>query len=263
MPTSAEPSGWRKIRLANMGIHRSLFPLPLRATPEGVVAVGGRPTPDILEEAYRRGIFPWPHEGVPLLWFCPDPRFVLPPHCAHFSRSLRKELRRGRFEVSADRDFPAVIRACAAKARPDQGGGTWISRGMIAGYTALHRRGLAHSIEARMEGKLVGGLYGVSLGGMFFGESMFTDVADASKVCFATLLANLVQWDFHLVDCQQETRHLASFGAEPWPRSRFLAELRQALRTPTKRGAWTLDLGPAEAAETLATARSSGETDRP
>src|SRR4029434_10453998 len=104
------------IRAGPMGTHRSLFPLPLRATPEGVVAVGGRPHPEILVEAYRRGSFPLRHEGVPLLWFCPDPRFVLPPHRAHLSRSLRKELRRGRFEVSADRDFPAVIRACAAKA---------------------------------------------------------------------------------------------------------------------------------------------------
>lgn len=239
-----------------MGIHRSMFPLPLRATPEGVVAVGGRPDPEILEEAYRRGIFPWPHEGVPLLWFCPDPRFVLPPERAHLSRSLKKELRRGRFEVSADRDFPAVIRACAAKERPDQGG-TWINREMIAGYTGLHRKGLAHSIEARLDGRLVGGLYGVSLGGVFFGESMFAHVADASKVCFATLLANLRQWNFSLVDCQQETRHLASFGAEPWARPRFLAELRRALETPTRRGKWTLDLGPAEAADRFSAARPS------
>lgn len=245
-----------------MGTHRSLFPLPLRATPDGVVAVGGRPDPEILEDAYRRGIFPWPHEGMPLLWFCPNPRFVLPPRHAHLSRSLRKELRRGRFEVSADRDFPAVIRACAKKERPEQGG-TWINREMISGYTALHRRGLAHSIEARLEGKLVGGLYGVSFGGVFFGESMFAEVADASKVCFATLLANLVHWDFHLVDCQQETRHLASFGAEPWPRTRFLAALRRALDLPTRQGPWTLDLGPAEAAEAFSGSASSDRADRP
>lgn len=245
-----------------MGIHRSLFPLPLRATPDGVVAVGGRPDPEVLEEAYRRGIFPWPHEGAPLLWFCPDPRFVLPPGRAHLSRSLKKELRRGRFEVSADRDFRAVIRACAAKVRPDQGG-TWITREMIAGYTALHRAGLAHSIEARLDGKLVGGLYGVSLGGVFFGESMFADVADASKVCFATLIANLRLWNFSLIDCQQETRHLASFGAEPWPRTRFLAALRQALAAPTRRGPWTLEVGPAEAAEGPAGARPSKATDSP
>lgn len=245
-----------------MGIHRSLFPLPLRATPDGVVAVGGRPDPEILEEAYRRGIFPWPHEGAPLLWFCPDPRFVLPPERAHLSRSLKKELRRGRFEISADRDFSAVIRACAAKVRPDQGG-TWITREMIAGYTALHRKGLAHSIEARLDGRLVGGLYGVSLGGVFFGESMFADVPDASKVCFATLLANLRHWGFGLVDCQQETRHLATFGAEPWPRSRFLAELRRTLAAPTRRGVWTLDLGPAEAAATLSASRPSKKNDSP
>ncbi len=226
-----------------MGIQRSLFPRPLRVTPDGVVAVGGRPDPQVLEEAYRSGIFPWPHEGVPLLWFCPDPRFVLTPERAHISRSLRKTLRRGRFEVTADRDFRAVIRACAGKERPDQGG-TWITAEMIAGYTALHDRGIAHSVEAWLDGRLVGGLYGVSLGAVFFGESMFAEVADASKVCFATLLAHLVRWDFQLVDCQQETRHLASFGAEPWARPRFLAELRRALQHPTRRGPWTFDLYP-------------------
>ncbi len=232
-----------------MVIRRSPFPQPLRATPDGVVAVGGQPTPDLLEEAYRRGIFPWPQEGVPLLWFCPDPRFVLEPHRAHIARSLQKELRRGRFEVTADRNFPEVIRACAEQARPDQGGGTWINPEMIAGYSALHEQGIAHSIEARIDGELVGGLYGVSLGAVFFGESMFAHTDNASKVCFATLLANLARWGFRLVDCQQETRHLASFGAEAWPRPRFLTELRQALKVPTRRGAWTLDLGAARAGE--------------
>ncbi len=252
--------GWRiRGRVAEnseMGSQRSLFPQPLRATPDGVVAVGGRPEPEILEDAYRRGIFPWPHEGTPLLWFCPDPRFVLQPRHAHLSRSLRKDLRRGRFEISADRDFPAVIRACAAKNRPGQGG-TWINREMIAGYVELHRRGLAHSIEARRGGTLVGGLYGVSLGGVFSGESMFADETGASKVCFATLLGNLAHWGFQLVDCQQETRHLASFGAEPWPRSRFLAALRRALAMPDRRGPWSLDLGPAKAAQVLAAEDSS------
>ena len=213
------------------------------------MAVGGRPDPGTLEAAYRRGIFPWPHEGMPLLWFCPDPRFVLEPARMHLSRSLKKELRHGRFEVRADTAFSAVIRSCARKVRPEQGGGTWITPAMISGYTALHERGIAHSIEAWQGGHLVGGLYGVSLGAVFFGESMFADVSNASKVCLATLAANLSAWGFRLLDCQQTTEHLATFGAAEWPRARFLDALKRALDVPTRIGPWTLDLGPAEAAE--------------
>lgn len=209
--------------------------------------MGGRPDPETLKEAYSRGIFPWPHEEVPLLWFCPDPRFVLVPEAAHVARSLRKEMRRGGFEVRADTAFQEVIRACARKERRGQKG-TWITGEMIAGYTALHEEGLAHSIEAWRDGRLVGGLYGISMGAVFFGESMFTEVPNASKVAFATLLANLVRWRFHLVDCQAYTPYLESFGAEDWTRARFLAVLKRALRAPARPGKWTLELGPAEAA---------------
>jgi leucyl/phenylalanyl-tRNA--protein transferase len=204
----------------------------------------------MLKEAYSRGIFPWPHEGVPLLWFSPDPRFVLRPEEAHVGRSLRREMRRGGFEVRADTAFQQVIRGCAEASRPDQKG-TWITREMIAGYTALHEEGLSHSIEAWRDGRLAGGLYGISLGGVFFGESMYAVAPNASKVAFATLLANLVRWHFQLVDCQAYTDHLASFGAVEWPRARFLAALDRALREPTRRGPWTLELGPAAAADAV------------
>lgn len=185
---------------------------------------------------------------MPLLWFCPDHRFVLLPGEAHVSRSLRKEMRRGAFSVRADTAFREVIRACARKERPGQNG-TWITGEMIAGYTALHEEGLAHSIEAWLDGRLVGGLYGISMGSVFFGESMFAEAPNASKVAFATLLANLIHWRFDLVDCQAYTPYLESFGAEDWPRNRFLAVLKRALRAPTRMGKWTLDLGPVEAAE--------------
>ena len=237
---------WKGLR------RRVLFPPASWASPEGVLAVGGRPDAATLKEAYGRGIFPWPHEGVPLLWFCPDPRFVLVPEEAHVSRSLRREMRRGTFGVRTDTAFEEVIGRCSRQPRPGQNG-TWITPEMIAGYTALHGEGLAHSIEAWQGGRLVGGLYGISLGGVFFGESMFADVPNASKVAFATLLGNLIHWRFPLVDCQSYTDYLASFGAVEWPRRRFLSVLRTTLALPTRQGPWTLELGPAEAAEVLKT----------
>lgn len=215
--------------------------------PDGIVAVGGTPDPETLIAAYGHGIFPWPHDDYPLLWFCPDPRFALVPEDAHLSRSLRKRMRRSLYEVRADTAFARVIRRCSEKPRPGQDG-TWITKEMIAGYVALHERGLAHSIEAWQGDRLVGGLYGVSLGGVFFGESMFADAPDASKVCLGTLLGNLVHWGFELLDCQSYTDNLAAFGAQDWPRPLFLAILERALRAPTRAGRWTLDLGPAEAA---------------
>jgi leucyl/phenylalanyl-tRNA--protein transferase len=240
---------------------RALFPPVSRTSSEGVIAVGGRPDPETLLEAYSRGIFPWPHEGMPLLWFCPNPRFVLLPGEAHVSRSLRKVMRRGTYEVRADTAFSEVMRGCSSVPRPGQDG-TWITPGMLAGYTALHQQGLAHSIEAWQDGELVGGLYGVSLGAVFYGESMFAHAPDASKVAFATLLANLVRWRFDLVDCQNATEHLARFGAEDWPRARFLAALKRALRVPTRRGPWEFEIGPAEAAEMLAGPSRKNEEER-
>ncbi|HTQ78740.1 MAG TPA: leucyl/phenylalanyl-tRNA--protein transferase [Thermoanaerobaculia bacterium] len=236
---------------SRFGSRRIVFPPPAAANEDGVLAIGGRPDPETLLTAYSRGIFPWPHEGYPLLWFCPDPRFVLVPTAAHLPRSLRKTLRRGGFEVRADTAFQRVMEACAAAPRPDRQG-TWINPAMIAGYTELHRRGLAHSIEAWQDGRLVGGLYGISLGAVFFGESMFASVPDASKVAFATLLANLIEWQFALVDCQTYTEHLDRFGAVDWPRAKFLRVLKKALKAPTRPGPWELAIGPAAAAERLA-----------
>jgi leucyl/phenylalanyl-tRNA--protein transferase len=163
-----------------------------------------------------------------MFWFSPDPRFVLRPAQTHVGRSLRKVLRAGRFEVRFDSAFAAVMRACAQSRRRHERG-TWISEPMIAAYTELHRLGWAHSVESFRGGRLVGGLYGVAIGGAFFGESMFYGEPDASKVAFATLAAELAAREFRLIDCQQETAHLARFGARPMPRRRFLRELERAI----------------------------------
>lgn len=228
-----------------------VFPPPEGASPEGVVAIGGDFSPERLLLAYGQGIFPWPTEGSPLLWFSPDPRFALAPTEAHVGRSLRKAIRRGEYRVSTDRAFAQVIRACAERPRPGQSG-TWITDELIEGFEALHANGFAHSVEAWRGDELVGGLYGVSLGGMFFGESMFATAPDASKVAFATLLGNLVEWEFVLVDSQVYTEHLARFGARSWGRRRFLATLHAALTRPTRRGPWTLPLDPIAALDRLA-----------
>ncbi len=206
--------------------------------PSGMLALGGDLSPDRIVLAYSSGIFPWYGEDVPILWYSPDPRYVLDPLAAHVPRSLRKTMRRGHFEVRFDTRFGDVIRRCAETPRPEQDS-TWITSDMVAGYERLHALGLAHSIEAFEEDQLVGGLYGVSLGGMFFGESMFTEVADASKVAFATLLGWLPTVGVDLVDCQVHTNHLARFGGEAWPRARYLAELKTKLQKPTLRGSWS------------------------
>lgn len=223
-----------------------VFPPAESASPEGVVAFGAEPSPERLLLAYASGIFPWPHREMPLLWFSPDPRFVLPVEHAHLHTSLRKRIRRGTYEVRADTAFREVMLGCQASPRPGQDG-TWINEEMIAGYTALHHLGFAHSIEAYQDGELVGGLYGVSIGRMFTGESMFARAPDASKVAFATLLGNLAAWGFAFVDCEVYTDHLSRFGAEQWPRRRFLTALRAAVTAPTKRGPWALDLDPVAA----------------
>jgi leucyl/phenylalanyl-tRNA--protein transferase len=220
--------------------HRLIFPPPQLAEDNGVLAVGGDLSEDRLILAYSSGIFPWPHEGLPLLWHSPDPRTVLVPKEIHVGRSLEKQIRRGTYEVRFDTAFRQVMRGCSQKERPDQDG-TWITDEMIEGYVALHRRGLAHSIEAWRGDELVGGLYGVSLGGAFFGESMFAEAPDASKVAFATLVRQLDRWGFDFVDCQVHTEHLERFGAVEWPRTRFLAALKKALKKPNRVGPWTLD----------------------
>jgi leucyl/phenylalanyl-tRNA--protein transferase len=167
------------------------------------------------------------------------------------SRSLRKEMRRGRFQVRLDTAFAEVIRACAETPRPDQNG-TWITDEMLDAYIELHRLGFAHSAEAWLGDELVGGLYGVSLGSAFFGESMFARASDASKVAFVALVDQLQQWGIGLIDCQVHTEHLARFGAEEWPRRRFLAALTEALEAPTRHGPWRAEAGPAFAPEPMA-----------
>ncbi len=216
------------------------FPPPEEAEPGGLLAVGGDLEPERLLLAYSLGIFPWYDEELPILWHSPDPRMVLRPGELRVSRSLRKVLRAGRFELVLDTAFEQVIRACAESPRPG-GPGTWITEDMITAYLRLHELGFAHSAEAWEEGALVGGLYGVSLGSCFFGESMFALRSDASKVAFVALVRQLERWGVDLVDCQVHTDHLARFGASDWPRARFLEGLRRGLEKPTRRGRWRLD----------------------
>jgi len=227
------------VPIFRLGPQRNAFPHPSRADRSGLLAVGGDLHPERLLTAYANGIFPWYSEDQPILWHSPDPRFCLRPEHLHVPRSLAKTLRRKTFEIRLDTAFAEVIGHCAARERPDQDG-TWITDEMQRAYITLHRLGYAHSAEAWQEGRLVGGLYGVSLGSAFFGESMFALVPDASKVAFVTLMQALRTWRFTLVDCQQETEHLARFGATPWPREAFLDVLADALSAPTRTGPWEL-----------------------
>jgi leucyl/phenylalanyl-tRNA--protein transferase len=220
------------------------FPPPEQADPSGLLAVGGDLSPERLLLAYSQGIFPWYDESLPILWHSPDPRTLLLPGELHVPKSLARTLRRRAFEVRLDTAFEAVIRGCAHTPRA-HGEGTWITAGMLAAYVRLHELGFAHSAEAWRAGELVGGLYGVALGGCFFGESMFARAPDASKVAFATLVRQLERWGFTLIDCQTPSAHLARFGARGWPRARFLRHLRAALERETRRGRWRLDAEPA------------------
>ncbi|MEM9490702.1 MAG: leucyl/phenylalanyl-tRNA--protein transferase, partial [Myxococcota bacterium] len=203
---------------------RLLFPPPEMADENGVLAIGGDLSPDRLLMAYGMGIFPWYGEDLPIIWHSPDPRMVLKADKLHVSRSLRKALRKGLYDIRLDTAFGAVIEACAVLPRPGQDG-TWIVDEMIDAYIELHELGFAHSVEAWRDDELVGGLYGVSLGGAFFGESMFARAPDASKIAFVTLVKQLRAWGIELIDCQVHTDHLARFGAENWPRARFLEAL--------------------------------------
>lgn len=232
------------------------FPPPSGATEEGLVAVGGDASPARLELAYELGIFPWPMRGMPLLWFSPDPRFVIFPGSVHVSRSLQKAIRKTDLTVRFDTRFADVIRACADAPRPNQTG-TWITDQLVRGFEGLHARGIAHSIEAFRGDALVGGLYGVSLGRAFFGESMFAREGDASKVAFVTLLGHLFgAFGFDFVDCQVRTEHLARFGADDVPRVEFLDALDRALTAPTRLGPWRAELAPAQALDALLAARA-------
>jgi leucyl/phenylalanyl-tRNA--protein transferase len=217
-----------------------LFPDPEDAEPGGLLAVGGDLEPERLLLAYSLGIFPWFDETTPILWHSPDPRMVLLPEELKISRRLARTLRKHPFEIQLDTAFEAVVRACADAPRAG-GEGTWITPDMIEAYRRLHELGFAHSAEAWRRGELVGGLYGVSLGACFFGESMFTRRSDASKAAFVTLVRQLRAWRFELVDCQIHSDHLARFGARDWSRRDFLARLARALEGETRRGRWQLE----------------------
>lgn len=212
------------------------FPDPAEAEPDGLLAVGGDLSAERLLLAYRSGIFPW-YSRPPILWWSPDPRFAMLPSDLRVSKSMRQVLRRGEFHITLDRDFPAVIRACRTRHRPGQQG-TWITSGMEQAYVALHRLGLAHSAEAWQDGQLAGGLYGVSLGRVFFGESMFAHVSNASKAAFITLTGLLAERGFTLIDSQVYTDHLASLGARQMPRTEYLERLAAALEAPALQGSW-------------------------
>jgi leucyl/phenylalanyl-tRNA---protein transferase len=218
---------------------RLVFP-PAEEAEDGLLAVGGDLRPERLVLAYSSGIFPWYSKGQPILWHSPDPRLVLRAEDLHVPRSLRKTIRKGAFRFTLDRAFPDVIDACAKIKRTGQRD-TWITAEMKRAYVELHRLGLAHSAEAWEGERLAGGLYGVSLGGAFFGESMFTRAPDASKAAFVVLVEQLRAWDITLIDSQVYTAHVARFGATEWPRADYLAALEQALRKKTRQGRWELE----------------------
>ncbi|MFQ5935174.1 MAG: leucyl/phenylalanyl-tRNA--protein transferase [Acidiferrobacterales bacterium] len=215
------------------------FPPVQFASPEGLLAIGGDLRSERLLEAYRHGIFPWYSEGQPILWWSPDPRSVLLPSEVKISRSLGKTLRRGRYRVTVDTAFEAVIHACA-KPREQNPGGTWITPEMIDAYCRLHKQGYAHSVESWTGDDIVGGLYGVALGGAFFGESMFSRETDASKVALAYLAKQLDSWGFVQIDCQLPSAHLGTLGARVVRRREFMRLLDAALALPDRLGPWRL-----------------------
>ena len=221
------------------------FPPPSHAE-QGLLAVGGDLSPERLLLAYRMGIFPWYEDGYPILWHSPDPRCVLLADRIHVGRSLRKVRKRGGFAVTLDMAFREVIARCKTSDRPGQNG-TWITEEMQRAYAQLHDLGYAHSVEVWTANdqvaarELVGGLYGVSLGRVFFGESMFSDRADASKIALVTLAERLTKWGFRIIDAQVATPHTLALGAEEWARSRFLTELARELAAPTRRGSWAAE----------------------
>lgn len=221
--------------------HEIWFPSPEQALtePNGLLAIGGDLSVERLKLAYANGIFPWYSDDQPILWWSPDPRCVLFPERIHISRSLRKKLRQGNYQITIDQAFSEVIRECAApRAKQD---GTWITSEIEAAYIRLHQLGLAHSFECWQDGELVGGLYGIAMGRCFFGESMFSRATDASKITFVHLAGQLKAWDYAIIDCQVENPHLISLGAESISRDRFLSMLvanRDAEPVPHQ---WHLD----------------------
>ncbi|MBY4677858.1 leucyl/phenylalanyl-tRNA--protein transferase [Marinobacterium arenosum] len=215
-------------------LEASDFPTPDQALdePNGLLAFGGDLSEQRLLNAYRHGIFPWYSPGDPIMWWSPNPRCVLFPDQLHLSRSLRKALRRREYRVTLDQNFAAVMQACAEPRRGEPG--TWISRDMLQAYCQLHRAGWAHSVELWQQEQLVGGLYGIAMGRLFFGESMFSRQRDASKIAFAWLVEQLREWGYALVDCQVSSPHLMSLGAREIPRQQFLGILDQHAETRLK-----------------------------
>jgi len=222
-----------------------IFPPVDEAEEDGLLAIGGDFSVDRLLNAYASGIFPWfVHEGD-IFWYSPDPRMVLFPGKLKVTRSLQRVINSGKFEIRFDHDFESVIRGCAGVSRshePD----TWISEEFITGFTELHRKGFAHSVETYFNGELAGGLYGVSLGRAFFGESMFFSRPDASKVALVHLVERITEWGFSFIDCQVDTEHFRKLGAEMIRRENYMELLNQAIKHPTKRGSWKLDAGQLE-----------------
>ena len=226
------------------------FPPPARALrePDGLLAAGGDLSLPRLVNAYRQGIFPWYGEGQPILWWCPDPRAVFATDDLHLSTRFRRQLRRSSWRVRADTDFAAVIAACARVPRPGQDG-TWITADMQQAYLDLHRAGFAHSIEVFDGLRLVGGLYGVAIGRMFFGESMFSGESGASKLALAALAATLHGWGWPWIDAQIENAHTVSLGCQRLSRTRFLAIVAAQTALPGRPGSWTGEFGERGAAD--------------
>ncbi len=216
--------------------NKPVFPPPHFADEDGLLAVGGCLSAERLLEAYSKGIFPWYVESSPILWWSPDPRLVLFPEELKISRSLKQTIKKGVFKITTDMAFDEVIISCAETHRKGLDG-TWLTAEMIRAYTMLHKLGYAHSVESWREGKLAGGLYGIAIGGAFFGESMFTKMSNASKVAFVELVQKLKAWGFVVIDCQVVTKHLVSLGARTIPRSLFLKTLKYAIeKKPAKWG---------------------------
>lgn len=235
------------------------FPSVEGSSREGIVCAGGNLSPGLLLSAYRQGIFPWYGEGDPLLWWSPNPRFSVLPETLHVSASSARLLKRGHFTLTLDEDFHQVIAACATIQRPGQDG-TWILPEMIQAYERLHELGFAHSVEAWKEGRLVGGLYGVSLGGAFFGESMFSVESGASRAGFLSLATMLFERGFLLIDSQVHTDYVASMGGVDIPREAYLGRLAKALELPDARGAWNTLFPPFPLSDRLARLGRYGES---
>jgi leucyl/phenylalanyl-tRNA--protein transferase len=219
---------------------RLVFP-PVHLAEDGLLALGGDLRPERLLLGYTQGIFPWYAENLPILWHSPDPRMVMTTRDLVIQRSLKKSIKRKPYRLTMDAAFPDVLRGCAEAPRPGQTG-TWLIPEMVDAYGRLFELGFAHSIEAWDGSKLVGGLYGVSLGAAFFGESMFAKAPDASKIAFAACVRQLDDWRIGLIDCQVHTEHLERFGAYEVPRLRYIELLTQALDEPTRRGRWAFEL---------------------